>query len=178
MSRGRGREGIGEGRRESCEAPPAQERGEELGVEGAKGPQAESTLTYALPSLVSKWFTGIGCQGSPGFRPHFDLVCLPVRLICGHPVKFTIVKGSCVGYADCWTIQVTHIHWISSNLLSHRSRLENLALLTIPPCANFLIPGAAAHSRKTRWNGAVKPILFKFSHFTVAVFTHFSNSLV
>ena len=24
MSRGRGREGIGEGRRESCEAPPAQ----------------------------------------------------------------------------------------------------------------------------------------------------------
>ena len=41
--------------------------------EAAKGPQAESTLTSALPSLVGKWFTGIGCQGSPGFRAHFDL---------------------------------------------------------------------------------------------------------
>ena len=69
------------------------------GGEGAKGPQAESTLTYALPSLVSKWFTGIGCQGSPGFSVHFDIVCLPVNLICGHPVIFTIVKGKCVGYA-------------------------------------------------------------------------------
>ena len=34
--------------------------------EGARRPQAESTL-------VGKWFTGIGCQGSPGFRAHFDL---------------------------------------------------------------------------------------------------------
>ena len=51
---------------------PRPKRGGEEG-EGAKGPQAESTLTYALPSLVGKWFTGIGCQGSPGFRAHFDL---------------------------------------------------------------------------------------------------------
>ena len=50
---------------------PAQAGGEE--GEGSKGPQADSTLTCALPSLVDKWFTGIGCQGSHGFRPHFDL---------------------------------------------------------------------------------------------------------
>lgn len=51
---------------------PRPKRGGEEG-EGAKGPQAESTLTYALPSLVGKWFTGIGCHGSPGSRAHFDL---------------------------------------------------------------------------------------------------------
>ena len=68
--------------------PRPKRGGEELGGEGAKRPQAESTLTYALPSLVSKWFTGIRCQGSPGFSVHFDIVCLPVNLICGHPVIF------------------------------------------------------------------------------------------
>ena len=45
--------------------------------EAAKGPQAESTLTYALPSLVGKWFTGIGRQGSPRFWEHFDLIASP-----------------------------------------------------------------------------------------------------
>ena len=91
MRRGRGREGIGEGRRESCEAPPAQ--GGEEGEEAAKGPQAESTLTCALPSLVGKWFTCIGCQGSHGFRAHSDLTCLPLGIICGHAAMFKIVKG-------------------------------------------------------------------------------------
>ena len=79
MSRGRGREGIGEGRRESCEAPPAQ--GGEEGEEAAKGPQAESTLTplasLVSPSLVGKWFTGIGRQGRPRFWEHFDLTAPP-----------------------------------------------------------------------------------------------------
>ena len=51
---------------------PRPKRGGEEG-EGAKGPQAESTLTYALPSLVGKWFTGIGCHDSLGSRAHFDL---------------------------------------------------------------------------------------------------------
>ena len=91
MSRGRGREGIGEGRRESCEAPGAQ--GGEEGEEAAKGPQAESTLTCALPSLAGKWFTCIGCQGSPGFRALSDLTGLPLGIICGHAVMFTIVMG-------------------------------------------------------------------------------------
>ena len=70
---------------------PRPKRGGEEG-EGAKGPQAESTLTYALPSLVGKWFTCIGCQGSPGFRAHSDLTRLSLRIICGHNVKFTIVE--------------------------------------------------------------------------------------
>ena len=48
-------------------------KGERRGRRQPRGPQAESTLTCALPSLVGKWFTGIGCQGSPGFRAHFDL---------------------------------------------------------------------------------------------------------
>ena len=51
---------------------PRPKQGGEEG-EGSKGPQADSTLTCALPSLVGKWFTGIGCQGSHGIRPHFDL---------------------------------------------------------------------------------------------------------
>ena len=40
-----------------------------------------------------------------------------------------------------------------------------------PLFANFLILGAAAGSRKTRWNGPVKPL--ELLAFGIAVFTHF-----
>ena len=68
-------------------------KGERRGRRQPRGPQAESTLTCALPSLVGKWFTCTGCQGSHGFRAHSDLTCLPLGIICGHAAMFKIVKG-------------------------------------------------------------------------------------
>ena len=111
-------------------------RGEE-----AQGPQAESTLTslasLVSPSLVGKWFTGIGRQGSPRFWEHFDLIASP--FICLFDLYLKSFFNKFLSY------------WFSSKGMTptKHNAMNIWNCSQFPLFANFLILGAAAGSRKT-----------------------------
>ena len=162
MRRGRGGEGIGEGRRESCEAPPAQ--GAEEGEMGlGPGPLWPVLCLLGLVSGSQAW----------GASLLSELTCLNVTLIC---VGMLGVYNS-HKLVMFWTIwKLYKIRKAGTSHFSHKQSIE-LKIRNysqFPLVANFLILGAAAGGRKTQRNGAVKSD-HCCSTLGIALFTHFSQ---